>query len=672
MSSSTSIKPSTPIPRSLYHALDKKSQQFRLLRIHPGQKSQIVKCDLYIAVLKRRMGFEALSYVWGDPEPTTDILINKARFPVRANLRAAFRRLRRSDEDRILWVDAICINQTDDEEKGHQVNLMSRIYTFATTVIAWLGDVPPPHEPSCVELFNRIRKQKDKILKPRGRVYSEDYIECTEKLMTSSWFSRVWIIQESVLSRDLRMMLGPADASFQDVCDIADNLIRMLEKQGINVSNEYWRIEDMRKKKSYPSGRGVNFLNALIHAWNFQATDRRDLVYALLGTVNDWQAQTPMLADYTIDERQVIINTSVQIIRCQKSLQLLVPAGLFCNRNYSRPIPPNCPSWVSPFSRGTLVYATEGYNSRPFVDDLQLVDRELLSLDATFLGTVDMLSQNRFPDLQVSSWLGKQAERYEGELFDDIENMMEVPRLLDFVLASERLVRSKKYYDEPSVVCLRQIFHQYGGLVKDALRRTNFQLPTDEDPEISAFELLNAFLHSQLLTSREKSEIETMDIDAYYAAVETILKRTMGLWACWSRLDEYNAKSPLPLTPGWWCFSEHIADTTKLREGDNMQEWLRGRARRLVRTDKGAAFALAGYAEPGDKIFNLGGKSGLFVLRSDRKRTVKTVTKTGIKIETIETYKLVEKCLAFAALEDFDGTPAVEKPKKVISRVHIC
>ena len=671
--SSTSALPSKLDPRSLYRALDKKSQQFRLLRIHPGQKSQPLKCDLYIAVLKRRMGFEALSYVWGDPDSTTDIIVNRVPFPVRANLHAALHRLRRPDNVRVLWVDAVCINQTDDEEKGHQVNLMNRIYTFAATVVAWLGDVPPQHDPSCVALFNKIRKHKDKLPKPRGTIYYEDYNECMEKLMTSSWFSRVWIIQESVLPHDLRIMLGPADASFQDICDISKDLARLLEKEGIKVrKNHYSRIKDMREKKAYPSGRGVNFLSALVHAWGLEATDPRDMTYALLGTVNDWQGQPPMSADYTVDERQVIIKTAFDVIRRQKSLQFLVPAGLFRNSSFSRPMPPNCPSWVPPFSRGTLEHATEKYNSRPIIKDLQLVDNELLSLNATFLGTVDMCSKACFPDLQASTFLGKHAEEYEKEMFDELAEITEVPRILDYALASEWLVASTKYYDEPSVTCLRQIFDQHGRLIRAAIKRSKFQLLSSEDPGLFAIEFLRAFLHAQLSASQDKLTLNDMDDDAYSAAAIIILKRNMSLWACWSYLDEVNAKDPLPLTPGWWCFSEHIDDTAKLEEGDNMQVWLRGRARRIVRMDKGAALAIAGYAEPGDKIFDLGGQSGLFVLRPNGTRAIKTGTGTRTVTKTVETYMLVEKCLAIAALEDFDGTPTAEKRNKEVVRVYIC
>lgn len=135
------------------------------------------------------MGFEALSYVWGDPSPTAVILVNGVPFPIRANLFAALHRLRRPDKARVLWVDAGCINQTDDKEKSHQAGIMNRIYTFATAVIAGLGDVQPQHGPSCVALFNNIWNHRDYKLAPR---VSKDCNECMEQLMTSSWFSRVW------------------------------------------------------------------------------------------------------------------------------------------------------------------------------------------------------------------------------------------------------------------------------------------------------------------------------------------------------------------------------------------------------------------------------------------------------------------------------------------------
>ncbi len=80
----------------------------------------------------------ALSYMWGDQTHPETILVNEQTFAIGANLHEALRQLQ-AEEPICLWVDAICINQNDDLEKGEQVANMSEIYKAAASVFAWLG-----------------------------------------------------------------------------------------------------------------------------------------------------------------------------------------------------------------------------------------------------------------------------------------------------------------------------------------------------------------------------------------------------------------------------------------------------------------------------------------------------------------------------------------------------
>ncbi|KAH8891552.1 hypothetical protein GQ53DRAFT_604942, partial [Thozetella sp. PMI_491] len=84
--------------------------------------------------------FEALSYAWGLPTATRPTRADGKEFHVTVNLYAALRRLRMASRERVVWIDQLCINQTDDQEKSQQVALMSRIYSAAQRVIVWLGD----------------------------------------------------------------------------------------------------------------------------------------------------------------------------------------------------------------------------------------------------------------------------------------------------------------------------------------------------------------------------------------------------------------------------------------------------------------------------------------------------------------------------------------------------
>jgi hypothetical protein len=115
-------------------------QQFRLISILPaGEASAIVNCEVSQYELHGSPAYEALSYVWGDPNITSEITVNGNSLWVTKSLRNALARLRHKESNRMIWADAICINQKNEDEKNHQVPLMGIIYTNTMRVIIWLG-----------------------------------------------------------------------------------------------------------------------------------------------------------------------------------------------------------------------------------------------------------------------------------------------------------------------------------------------------------------------------------------------------------------------------------------------------------------------------------------------------------------------------------------------------
>ncbi|KAF8853427.1 hypothetical protein BDZ45DRAFT_558927, partial [Acephala macrosclerotiorum] len=111
----------------------------RILVLHPGSTSDEIKCDLRQKEPLAQASYEALSYVWGEKENPDFIILCGSRFAVTRNLAEVLRYLRFPSSDRMLWVDAICINQCDEKEKEAQVKSMHWIYKLAERVIAWLG-----------------------------------------------------------------------------------------------------------------------------------------------------------------------------------------------------------------------------------------------------------------------------------------------------------------------------------------------------------------------------------------------------------------------------------------------------------------------------------------------------------------------------------------------------
>ncbi|QIW99707.1 hypothetical protein AMS68_005225 [Peltaster fructicola] len=113
-----------------------KENEIRLMILHPGSD---ITCDPVHVSLTALPSYETISYVWGKDTERGTILLDNEHADVPASTRRALKRMQ-VDEDRILWIDAVCINQNDDEERSRQVALMATIYSSGTKNLVWLGE----------------------------------------------------------------------------------------------------------------------------------------------------------------------------------------------------------------------------------------------------------------------------------------------------------------------------------------------------------------------------------------------------------------------------------------------------------------------------------------------------------------------------------------------------
>jgi hypothetical protein len=139
----------------VYRTLDVDAKEIRYLSIAPGSGDDSLVCSLGYTSLEDeyRTQYEALSYTWGDLQETVEMTLRypeegakkskryrEHRYKITPNLRSALRNLRKETRPRILWVDAVCINQVDAEERTQQVRIMGEVYSLACRVLVWLGD----------------------------------------------------------------------------------------------------------------------------------------------------------------------------------------------------------------------------------------------------------------------------------------------------------------------------------------------------------------------------------------------------------------------------------------------------------------------------------------------------------------------------------------------------
>jgi hypothetical protein len=182
---------------SQYHhsSLSLKHDSIRLLRLMPhGNESteSEIQCELFEHTLqdpgKGTHLYEALSYVWGgDSEEPRSIFINKQNLAVTKNLHAALLRLRDRSLERILWIDALCINQKNLEEKGQQVQLMAKIYSKAARVLVWLGET----EDNSDIALERIRIAAEN--ESPDSLNDKTIQQAILALLQRPWFRRIWV-----------------------------------------------------------------------------------------------------------------------------------------------------------------------------------------------------------------------------------------------------------------------------------------------------------------------------------------------------------------------------------------------------------------------------------------------------------------------------------------------
>lgn len=129
--------------------------------LQPSAFDDLIKFNLTTVTLFIAPPYEALSYAWGGAKPPflESGIIEGSILPISSALSTALRHLRKSSEERLLWIDAICINQNDEKERSAQVNFMGEIYACAKRVVVWIGPSEGDSE-RAMRFFREIGRRK--------------------------------------------------------------------------------------------------------------------------------------------------------------------------------------------------------------------------------------------------------------------------------------------------------------------------------------------------------------------------------------------------------------------------------------------------------------------------------------------------------------------------------
>ncbi|KAJ3572309.1 hypothetical protein NPX13_g5090 [Xylaria arbuscula] len=190
------------------------TDQVRVVEICPGSLDDPIECNLKVRSIKDDGIPEALSYVWGTEMSHEDILVDLQLFSVTRNLFEILRSLRHPNTTRTIWIDAICINQSDFEEKGRQVRLMRDIYSNANRTVIYLTgavdaaivSIPPNFGGTTIDRYDLASILIELRKYPLDSSWGDTplalcimLLTCIREIISHAWWERIWTLQEGAL-----------------------------------------------------------------------------------------------------------------------------------------------------------------------------------------------------------------------------------------------------------------------------------------------------------------------------------------------------------------------------------------------------------------------------------------------------------------------------------------
>jgi hypothetical protein len=304
--------------------------EIRLLILNPSCAGSKITCQLVHRDVDSRP-YEAVSYEWGLPsKEDPEISIENHAIVIRRNLYFALQQFRHENEERVLWIDAICINQNDNEEKGRQVQFMRHIYTKAEVVLIWLG-VEDPDTYLAYNCMHRIEAltsgentgikleevpENDGVIHHgfKGRIItvtlSKTELLAAFKLFEKSYWYRGWIVQEISLADRFSLQCGKQRGSSITLEHSCHNLYNALNVEPYSINDDINKTQGMQvlalrnrmSTRTTTVGANELLLFAMQICRRSKCTEFKDYVYAFVAL----DPYCGIVVDYDISSKRLI------------------------------------------------------------------------------------------------------------------------------------------------------------------------------------------------------------------------------------------------------------------------------------------------------------------------------------------------------------------------------
>ncbi|KAF5679428.1 heterokaryon incompatibility protein het-6 [Fusarium heterosporum] len=412
------------------------SSSFRLLELQPSSNAmeplvgRLINSDITF-----QPDYEALSYAWGDCADVNYIKIDDCDIAITPNLHLALIHLRATDNVRVLWIDALCINQSVHGERNQQVRIMGDIYKSARQVIVWLGEAADDSH----LVFEHLKDSLDESLDD-SPVVTESKRRAWNALVKRPWFFRTWVIQEISLARRAVIMCGKDSTLWrnleqgwkEDFSSGANGLSSVRTAPGnkpdhpltgFDPDEHVWRLRLLEF--------GSDPISILRYSRVCQTSEIRDRIYGILGLFEPGF----IVVDYDLAVEDIFTQFTEGVIRRTGNLRILEHLGV--ERTYK-----DLPSWVPDFTDCSTLSLPgrswyPGYGKDPF--NIRTADGEQFDIPR------QDLTAKHLPGL---AFMGDGRLLIRGKMIDTIKDVgPELPIGITYAPGTEQFAHVMKKWE---------------------------------------------------------------------------------------------------------------------------------------------------------------------------------------------------------------------------------
>ena len=292
----------TCTPKFRHDVLDDVKHSIRLIQFENPSPDGTLRFSLQHHHFSPSLVYNALSYEWGAPEGQRTVFVNDLPLTVYANLHLFLAQLQQHGLcETSVFVDAMCIAQDNTTERNGQVQMMGRIYEQAETVLVWLGQAADDSEhifDICDILQHSVDDENDNqdIFKKFPELKSSKTTKPFNSLLLRTYWSRLWILQEIFIARDVILFCGTRAASWSSFKRLPDAMPATLGRRDVwieqNCTRPAWThfvqiFKELQCRPQTNVRRDRSFVENVVQFRFAKCFDVRDKVYGLFGLMSN-------------------------------------------------------------------------------------------------------------------------------------------------------------------------------------------------------------------------------------------------------------------------------------------------------------------------------------------------------------------------------------------------